>query len=78
MPLSTTFKATDPNGQMIVRKPTIEGLMAWLQGNGYFTSNPEQTLSLTEESTRFFEVKITADTSLWEIQESWKRFNGYV
>ena len=78
MPLSTTFKATDPNGQLIVRKPTMEGLMAWLQGNGYFTSNPEKTLSLTEESTRFFEVKITADTSLREVQESWKRFNGYV
>lgn len=78
MPLSTTFNATDLNGQMIVRKPTIEGLMAWLQGNGYFASNPEQILSLTEESTRFFEVKITKDTNVREVQESWKRFNGYV
>ena len=76
--LSTTFVVRDLNDRMVVKRPSIERVMLWIQENDYFEQNPQQILFLSELFTRGFEVQINADTSLQEVQEAWKSFNCFI
>ncbi len=76
--MADTFIAKDLDDRTIVKRPSIERIMLWIQENAYFEDNPEQILFLSELFTRNFEVQINADTSLQEIQDAWKRFNCYI
>lgn len=76
--MTEDFIVTDLSGNTIVNRPSIELIMLWIQEHAYFKEHPERILSLTELFTRSFEVKITADTTLRELQKAWKDFNLYI
>lgn len=76
--MSTTFVVRDLNDRMVVKRPSIESIMLWIQENAYFEENPKQTLFLEELFTRGFEMQITPDTSLREVQDAWNGFNLFL
>jgi len=76
--MSTTFILKDLDDRKIVERPSIERAMLWIQENGYFEDHPEQILFLSELFTRNFEVQITSETSLREVQDAWKSFNCFI
>ncbi|MCH5266719.1 MAG: hypothetical protein J1E62_00130 [Lachnospiraceae bacterium] len=76
--MSERFQITDKDENVLVERNSMGRLILWLEENEYFQKNPGAVLKCQEMVTKDFEMEVTAETKTADIENAWKKFNGYI